>query len=52
MAYFLEEVVVFNIGYIPSKYYKVFGTKDSNDFKEVTILAAILILSISFVSNF
>ncbi|XP_076097450.1 lysosomal cobalamin transporter ABCD4-like isoform X1 [Mytilus galloprovincialis] len=47
----LKEVVVFNIGYISSKYYKVFGTKDSNDFKEVTILAAILILSISFIKS-
>lgn len=48
---FSEQVVIFSIGNIPSRYYKVFGTKDSSGFKETTILAAVLILSEAFVSN-
>lgn len=47
----LEQVVIFNIGNIPSKYYKVFGTKDMDGFKDVTIMAAVLILAESFIKS-
>ncbi|XP_022333421.1 lysosomal cobalamin transporter ABCD4-like isoform X2 [Crassostrea virginica] len=39
----LDQVVIFYIGNIPSKYYKVFGDRDMAGFQEETIMAALLI---------
>ena len=40
---FSDQVVIFYIGNIPSKYYKVFGDRDMAGFQEETIMAALLI---------
>ncbi|XP_033735732.1 ATP-binding cassette sub-family D member 4-like isoform X1 [Pecten maximus] len=47
----LEQVIVFNIGYVPSKYYKVFGNKDYSGFVHETLLALMLIVSESFIKS-
>ncbi|XP_061167666.1 lysosomal cobalamin transporter ABCD4-like isoform X2 [Saccostrea echinata] len=45
----LEQVVIFYIGNIPSKYYKVFGDRDMRGFREKTIMAVILIIAEAFI---
>ncbi|XP_062572380.1 lysosomal cobalamin transporter ABCD4-like isoform X3 [Saccostrea cucullata] len=45
----LEQVVIFYIGNIPSKYYKVFGDRDMRGFREKTIMAIILIIAEAFI---
>ncbi|XP_060068976.1 lysosomal cobalamin transporter ABCD4-like isoform X2 [Ylistrum balloti] len=47
----LEQVIVFNIGYVPSKYYKVFGDKDYKGFVHETLQALMLIVSESLVKS-
>ncbi|XP_021346591.1 ATP-binding cassette sub-family D member 4-like isoform X1 [Mizuhopecten yessoensis] len=47
----LEQVVVFNIGYVPSKYYEVFGNKDYEGFVHETFLALLLIISESLIKS-
>ncbi|XP_069118173.1 lysosomal cobalamin transporter ABCD4-like isoform X2 [Argopecten irradians] len=47
----LEQVVVFNIGYVPSKYYKLFGDKDYKAFVHETILALMLIVAQSLIKS-
>lgn len=48
--WFSEQVVIFYIGNIPSKYYKVFGDRDMAGFREKTIMAVLLITAEAFVS--
>lgn len=45
----LEQVVIFYIGNIPSKYYKVFGDRDMAGFREKTIMAVVLITAEAFI---
>ncbi|XP_056022502.1 lysosomal cobalamin transporter ABCD4-like isoform X2 [Ostrea edulis] len=45
----LEQVVIFYIGNIPSKYYKVFGDRDMSGFREKTIMAVFLICGEAFI---
>lgn len=45
----LEQVVIFYIGNIPSKYYKVFGDRDMAGFREKTIMAVLLITAEAFI---
>jgi hypothetical protein len=45
-----EQVIIANVGLIPSKFYKVLGDKDVAGFKQEILMAAILIISIAFVS--
>lgn len=42
--------MIFYIGNIPSKYYKVFGDHDMAGFREKTIMAILLIAAEAFVS--
>ena len=46
-----EQYLIYNIGLVPSKFYKVLGSKDSPGFWRETVLAVILIVSEAFVSN-
>ncbi|KAK3094074.1 hypothetical protein FSP39_023870, partial [Pinctada imbricata] len=46
-----EQVVIFNIGNIPSQYYKVFGEKDAEGFRDKTIFALVLIVSEAFIKS-
>ena len=48
---FSEQYLIYNIGLVPSKFYKVLGSKDSPGFWRETVLAVILIVSEAFVSN-
>lgn len=45
----LEQVVIFYIGNIPSKYYKVFGDRDMAGFREKTVMAVLLIAAEAFI---
>ena len=47
---FSEQYLIYNIGLIPSKYYKVLGSKDNAGFWKETVMAVILIVSEAFVS--
>ncbi|CAM5162571.1 unnamed protein product, partial [Natator depressus] len=40
----LEQLVVYQVGLIPSQYYRVLGSKDFSGFKTLTAIAAILIV--------
>lgn len=45
----LEQFIIYNIGMVPSKYYKVLGDKDREGFWEQTGIAIALIISEAFV---
>ncbi|KAL5008674.1 hypothetical protein ScPMuIL_014255 [Solemya velum] len=47
----LEQIVIYFIGIVPSKYYKVLGEKDREGFDEETIMAVILIVSEAFIKS-
>ncbi|XP_055957277.1 lysosomal cobalamin transporter ABCD4-like [Patella vulgata] len=51
MLSLLEQVIIYYIGLIPSKYYKVLGTKDEEGFKNQTIIAVLLILAEAFIKS-
>ncbi|XP_038260516.1 lysosomal cobalamin transporter ABCD4 isoform X13 [Dermochelys coriacea] len=40
----LEQLVIYQVGLIPSQYYGVLGSKDFSGFKTLTVIAAILII--------
>ncbi|XP_048711909.2 lysosomal cobalamin transporter ABCD4 isoform X3 [Caretta caretta] len=40
----LEQLVIYQVGLIPSQYYRVLGSKDFSGFKTLTAIAAILIV--------
>ncbi|XP_053388621.1 lysosomal cobalamin transporter ABCD4-like [Mercenaria mercenaria] len=46
----LEQYIIYNIGMVPSKYYKVLGNKDHDGFWKQTAIAVSLIVSEAFVS--
>jgi len=46
----LEQFIVYQVGLLPSKYFVVLGNKNLAGFKELTITAVLIILSIAFVS--
>jgi len=46
----LEQFIVYQVGLIPSKYFAVLGSKNLSGFKELTVVAVLIILSIAFVS--
>ena len=48
---FAEQFLIYNIGLVPSKFYKVLGSKDSPGFWRETGLAVVLIVSEAFVSR-
>ncbi|XP_060585147.1 lysosomal cobalamin transporter ABCD4-like isoform X1 [Ruditapes philippinarum] len=45
----LEQYVIYNIGMVPSKYYKVLGDKDQNGFWKQTAIAVSLIVAEAFI---
>ena len=45
-----EQYVIFQVGMIPSKYYKVLGDKDLTEFRNLTLIASLIIISMAFVS--
>ncbi|XP_046379420.2 lysosomal cobalamin transporter ABCD4-like isoform X2 [Haliotis rufescens] len=47
----LEQVIIFNIGLLPSEYYKVLGNKDVDGFRSNTIKAVLLILVEAFMKS-
>ena len=47
----LEQYMTFQVGMIPSKYYLALGSKDLIDFKQLTIIAVLVIVAMAFVSN-
>ena len=46
-----EQFIIYQVGLIPSKYYKVLGEKDLSGFKRETLIAMLLVISIAFVSH-
>ena len=46
----LEQFIVYQVGLIPSRYFAVLGKKNLTGFKELTVIAVLIILSIAFVS--
>jgi len=53
MLYYVpEQYLIYNIGVIPSKYYKVLGDKNSSGFWTQTIAAVALICAEAFVCRF
>ena len=51
ISLFSEQYLIYNIGMIPSKYYKVLGLKDNEGFWKQTGISAVLIVSEAFVST-
>ncbi|XP_071079907.1 lysosomal cobalamin transporter ABCD4-like [Haliotis cracherodii] len=47
----LEQVIIFNIGVLPSKYYEILGEKDVDRFRSNTIMAVLLILVEAFMKS-
>ncbi|XP_070179767.1 lysosomal cobalamin transporter ABCD4-like isoform X2 [Littorina saxatilis] len=47
----LEQVVIYNIGLIASKYFKVLGTKDRQGFTTHTIISVVLIIAEAFLKS-
>ncbi|KAL3874416.1 hypothetical protein ACJMK2_037433 [Sinanodonta woodiana] len=47
----LEQYVIYNIGLIPSKYYKILGDKDHGEFWKQTGIAVALILTEAFIKS-
>ncbi|XP_074658385.1 lysosomal cobalamin transporter ABCD4-like [Tubulanus polymorphus] len=47
----LEQVVIYQIGIIPSKFYKTLSEKDNIGFQHELIMASILIVSIAFIHS-
>ncbi|XP_067681739.1 lysosomal cobalamin transporter ABCD4-like isoform X2 [Haliotis asinina] len=47
----LEQVIIYNIGLIPSKYYVVLGDKDVDGFRSNTVTAVLLILAEAFMKS-
>ncbi|XP_046577585.1 lysosomal cobalamin transporter ABCD4-like [Haliotis rubra] len=47
----LEQVIIYNIGLIPSKYYVVLGDKDMDGFRSKTMTAVLLILAEAFMKS-
>ncbi|XP_064600935.1 lysosomal cobalamin transporter ABCD4-like [Liolophura sinensis] len=47
----LEQYVVFNIGLVPSKFYKVLGDKDRSGFISHSVTALLLILAEAFIKS-
>ncbi|ELT99191.1 hypothetical protein CAPTEDRAFT_108590, partial [Capitella teleta] len=45
----LEQVVIYFVGLVPSKYYSVLGDKDKTAFRNHTLYALLLIVSIAFI---
>lgn len=48
----LEQLVIYQVGLIPSQYYGVLGNKDWNGFKTLTFLAVVLIVLNSMLKSF
>ena len=49
---FAEQFIIYQVGLVPSKYYKVLGDKNLNAFKKTTIYSLLLVCAIAFVSTF
>ena len=45
----LEQVVIYQVGMLPSKFYLVLGERDMDGFRETILYALILIVSIAFI---
>nr|XP_034964514.1 lysosomal cobalamin transporter ABCD4 isoform X4 [Zootoca vivipara] len=52
MVALLEQLVIYQVGLIPSQYYGVLGNKDFHGFQQVTAVALILILLNSMLKSF
>ncbi|XP_036984023.2 lysosomal cobalamin transporter ABCD4 isoform X2 [Artibeus jamaicensis] len=48
----LEQLVIYQVGLIPSQYYRVLGNKDLGGFKALTFLAIVLIVTNSMLKSF
>ncbi|XP_006884745.1 PREDICTED: ATP-binding cassette sub-family D member 4 [Elephantulus edwardii] len=48
----LEQLIIYQVGLIPSQYYRVLGNKDLGEFKSLTILAVVLIVLNSTLKSF
>ncbi|XP_061467713.1 lysosomal cobalamin transporter ABCD4 isoform X4 [Rhineura floridana] len=48
----LEQLVIYQVGLIPSQYYRVLGNKDFHGFQTVTAVALIFIILISMLKSF
>ncbi|KAM6202837.1 lysosomal cobalamin transporter ABCD4 isoform 1-T1 [Rhynchocyon petersi] len=48
----LEQLVIYQVGLIPSQYYRVLGSKDLGGFKSLTFLAVVLIVLNSTLKSF
>ncbi|XP_004371175.1 lysosomal cobalamin transporter ABCD4 [Trichechus manatus latirostris] len=48
----LEQLVIYQVGLIPSQYYRVLGNKDLDGFKSLTFLAVMLIVLNSMLKSF
>ncbi|XP_041070505.1 ATP-binding cassette sub-family D member 4 isoform X2 [Carcharodon carcharias] len=48
----LEQLVVYQVGIVPSQYFKVLGEKDMVGFRKVTIIAICLIMANSLLKSF
>ncbi|XP_007939612.2 lysosomal cobalamin transporter ABCD4 [Orycteropus afer afer] len=48
----LEQLIVYQVGLIPSQYYRVLGNKALDEFKSLTFLAAVLIVLNSTLKSF
>ena len=46
----LNEYIIYHVGSIPSKYYKVLGEKDLDGFWNVTLIASGIIVAVALVS--
>ncbi|GCB59836.1 hypothetical protein scyTo_0010995 [Scyliorhinus torazame] len=47
----LEQLVVYQVGIVPSQYFKILGEKDLVGFRNITVVAICLIVANSVVSN-
>ena len=47
----LEQVVIYNVGLIPSRYYKVLGDKDAKGFQSVTLFSLLIVVSVAFIKS-
>jgi len=47
----LEQFIVYQVGLIPSRYFTVLGSKNKSGFKDLTVVALLIILFIAFVSS-
>ncbi|XP_062824374.1 lysosomal cobalamin transporter ABCD4 isoform X2 [Anolis carolinensis] len=48
----LEQLIIYQVGLIPSQYYGVLGSKDFSGFQKITILALMLIILNSMLKSF